>query len=258
MEYGWIDTHCHITDSIFESELDDLMARCKENQVVRLLNVATDISQAIKSREYAQKYSNIDLAVGFHPEDADKITDKEYADLESELQSGKYIALGEIGLDYYWHNDNKDQQKELFIRQIELANKYNLPVLIHTRDAMQDTFDILKEHRVTRGGILHCYGGSLEMAKEYIKLGYMIAFGGVVTFKNSVTPKEVSKALPLEVLLTETDCPYMTPVPYRGKRNEPMYVRYTGEYIAQLKEITNEKLQKAVIENYQRLFGVTW
>lgn len=252
MEIGWLDSHCHLLDESYLSEIEEVLSRAKENDVFYFLCVATNYKEALKAIELKDKY-NIDIAFGYHPEDANSITDEDLDKLDNLLSTGKFIAVGEIGLDYHWVNDNKDKQKDLFIKQIDLANKYNLPILIHSRDAHQDTFDICKNHKVKRNGLMHCYSGSYEMAKEYIKLGYYLAFGGAVTFKNSLTSKEVATNIPLDRLLIETDCPYMTPVPFRGQRNEPMYVKYTGEEISRLRNIPIDVLQKAICENYKRL-----
>ncbi len=251
---GWLDSHCHILSEEFDNELDELLKRADENDVKRFLVVCCSKQEAKQASKLVDLYPQLDIATGFHPEDTDKITKEDFVWLEEMLKSGKFTALGEIGLDYHWVSDNKEAQKDLFIRQIELANKYHLPVLIHTRDAMQDTFDILKTHRVEKAGIMHCYPGSYEMAKEYLKLGYYLSFAGPVTFKNAREPKEVAAKIPLDRILIETDCPYMTPVPFRGKRNEPMYVAYTGAEIARLRGIREEELKEAVSANYIRLF----
>ena len=162
------------------------------------------------------------------------------------------MAIGEIGLDYYWEKDNHKSQQELFIKQIELAEKLNKPIIVHSRDALQDTFDIMKNYKVK--GVLHSYSGSIEMAKEFTKLGYYISLAGPVTFKNAVKPKEVATLVDIDKLLIETDCPYLTPVPFRGKRNEPMYVKHTGKYIAQLRNMDEKDLQKQLCVNYDNLF----
>jgi TatD DNase family protein len=204
------------------------------------------------------EYGMFDVAYGFHPSDIDKISDSGFSILESFLKDNKLRAVGEIGLDYYWHKDNKEEQKNVFIRQIELANKYNVPIIVHMRDSASDTLDILRKHRPVKGGIMHCYSGSLEMAFEYIKCGMYISLGGPVTFKNAHTPKEVAKGIGIEWLLTETDCPYLTPHPFRGKRNEPAMVELIGLEISRLREIEPDLLMEKIAENYNRLFEIVW
>lgn len=255
MNTGYLDSHCHIADAAYENETEDVIQRAKDAGVDRFLIMCCTLEEAQKAVEIQKTHPEVDLAVGFHPENANEITEEDLQKLEEYLKTGKFAVLGEIGLDYYWVSDNKDKQKELFIRQIDLANQYGLPISIHMREATQDTYQILKEHPCKKVGIMHCYSSSYEMAVEFMKLGYYISLGGPVTFKNSVTPKEVAAKVPLDCLLTETDCPYMTPVPFRGKRNEPMYVTYTADKIAELREISSEELREAVMRNYNTLLS---
>ena len=252
MNIGWIDSHAHLCEETYEQEIKEIIERAKENHVYRMMVIACNLSQGQRALQLKREYDVFDIAVGFHPEDADNITDEDLYQLEQMLQSGEFNALGEIGLDYYWRKDNKEKQIELFIKQIQLAQKYDLPILIHSRDAMQETYDILKQY--PSYGIMHCFGGSVEMMREFVKLGYMISLAGPVTFKNAVVPKEVAKEVSLDHLLIETDCPYMTPHPYRGKRNEPMYVAYTGEMIASLKQMDTAEVQIQLQKNYNHLF----
>lgn len=201
-----------------------------------------------------QRYPWIDIAFGYHPEDAGKITEEDLQYMQEIIHDDRIIAIGEIGLDYYWDKTFIEQQKELFIRQIKMANELNKPILIHSRSAAQDTCDILGEH--AKGKVLmHCFGESMEMMNIYLKRGYYIAFGGVVTFKNSRVPKENAAAVPLDRLMLETDCPYMTPVPLRGKQNETAYVRYVGEYIAELRNMDEIQLQRQLMDNYRRFLN---
>ena len=252
MKTGWLDSHCHLVDKAYENEMDAVIQRALDAGVVRFLVMATNLEEGRKARELKKRYDCIDIAVGFHPEDANNITEEDLNELEALLATGEFDALGEIGLDYYWVSDNKDKQKWLLESQIDLANKYALPISIHSRDAIQDTYQILKNHPNRLGGVMHCYSSSVEMAREFIRIGYYISLGGPVTFKNAVTPKEVAAAVPLEFLLTETDSPYLTPAPFRGKRNEPMYVLYTAKAIAQIRQMEEEELKIAVRNNYER------
>ena len=258
MTYGWIDSHAHLMEEELYDDVEGILNRSKEVGLSRILTVCVNLEQVKKALILQEKYSMLDLAFGFHPEDVDMIDESKIDALEALLKSGKLVALGEIGLDYYWVKDNKEKQKKLFERQLELANQYQVPVLIHMREASQDTYDILKKHVIVRGGIMHCYSGSTELAKQFIALGFYISIAGTVTFKNANTVKEVVKKLPLESLLIETDAPFLTPVPFRGKKNEPAYVVYTGQEICLLKDLSEETLKEAITKNYQKLLQVNF
>lgn len=249
----WIDTHCHMNDEIYRSDLDAYMQRSLEYNVGKNMVICMNREDLEYTFEMQQKYPFIDIAYGYHPEDADKITEEDIEYMESIISDDRIIAVGEIGLDYYWDKTYKEEQKQLFIRQLEIANKVKKPVLIHSRSRAQDTYDILKQHARVHV-LMHCFGESPEMMKEYLKLGYYIAFGGVVTFKNARTPKENVINVPLDRLMLETDCPYMTPVPFRGKTNETAYVRYVGEFVARERNISENELQRQLMENYRRFF----
>ena len=249
----WIDTHCHMNDEIYRDTLDEYMQRSLSCNVRRNLVIAMNREDLEYTFEMKEKYPFIDIAFGYHPEDADKITPEDLDYMEEIINDPRIIAIGEIGLDYYWDKTYKQQQTELFIRQIEMANKVNKPVLIHSRSAAQDTYDILRQYARVKV-LMHCFGESHEMMQEYLKLGYYIAFGGVVTFKNARIPKENVCSVPLDRLMLETDCPYMTPVPFRGKTNETAYVRYVGEFVCRERGIAEEVLQQQLMDNYERFF----
>lgn len=254
MEIGWIDSHVHLMSDQLLIQIDDVIKRAKAHNVVRIMLIALSEEEFELGLRLIEKYDMLDLTVGFHPEDASKMTENNYQKLEEVVKSGKISAIGEIGLDYYWDKSYVEEQKVMFRRQIELSIKYNLPVVIHTRDAMQDTYDILNEYRGKVRGVMHCYSGSLEMAKAFIELGFLISFAGTLTFKNARMNVEVAEALPLDKILTETDGPFMSPEPFRGKINEPAYVKYTGEKLAEIKSIDNFTLQSQIIQNYKRVF----
>ncbi len=254
---GYIDSHAHINDASYLIEFEEMIRRAQKNNVTRILMIICDLEVAAQSLFTASKYECVDVAIGIHPESANETTEKDLGMLEQYLKHPKVIALGEIGLDYYWVNDNKDKQKELFIKQLKMADKYNLPVIIHCRDAYQDTQEILNQHHILKQGILHCYSGSVEMSKEFIKMGYYISLAGPVTFKNAKVPKEVAKEIPLDRLLIETDSPYLTPSPYRGKRNEPSYVKYVAEEIISLRNISEEEFVHQTEKNYNTLFNLS-
>lgn len=250
-QIGWLDSHCHIFSEEYQDCFEEILQRAKENQVVQMLGICCTIEECERALAMEQR-KEIDIAVGFHPSDIK--FECSWNRLEELIRNPRIVAVGEIGLDYYWDKDNKEQQKEAFIRQIKLANEVNKPIIVHSRDAMQDTIEILRNYPCPKKGIIHCYSGSVESAEILLKLGYMISFAGPVTFKKSVTPKEVAAMIPLDRILTETDCPYLTPEPYRGKRNEPGYVLYTAKKICELKNMDEETFQRACLTNYQRLF----
>ncbi|MDD6467679.1 MAG: TatD family hydrolase [Erysipelotrichaceae bacterium] len=251
----WIDSHAHMVDEVFQEHFDEYMQRAKEYGVGKTLCICLNLAELKRGFQLQQQYPQLDLAVGYYPSDIPHLTEEDWQGLEEAAQDERVIAIGEIGLDYYWDKSFIEQQKEGFIRQIELANRVNKPVLVHARDASLDTYDILKEHPVNAKGILHCYSGSKEMAKRFEQLGMYFSFAGPLTFKNSKVAKEVAKELPLNRMFVETDSPYLTPEPHRGKQNETAYVKYVGEYLAELKQLDKEIVQKQMIENYQTLFN---
>ncbi|NLW40507.1 MAG: TatD family hydrolase [Tissierellia bacterium] len=252
-----IDSHAHLDDRRFDRDRDRLIKSLKEFGVELVINPGADLSSSIKAVSLAEEYDNIYAAVGVHPDSAKEMDESTIGLLKSFTNREKVIAIGEIGLDYYYDNSPRDVQRKRFIEQLNLAKEVNLPVIIHSREANKDTFDILKEAQDgSLRGVMHCFSGSVEMAMEYIKLGFYISLAGPVTFKNARVPKEVAKAVPLDKLMIETDAPYLTPEPYRGKRNEPIYVRYVAGTIAELKGLTFEEVAKQTAENTKRLFNI--
>lgn len=252
-----IDSHAHLDDPRFDNDRDKLINSLKDNGVEIVINIGADLQTSISSVSLAEKYDNIYAAIGVHPHSAKEVDNSTIEVLRTFAKRDKVVAIGEIGLDYYYDNSPRDIQRKWFIEQLNLAKELNLPVVIHTRDAAQETFDILKEAQDgSLRGVLHCYSGSVEMAMEYIKMGFYISLGGPVTFKNAKVSKEVAKNIPLDKLLIETDCPYLTPEPYRGKRNEPVYVRYVAGTIAELRGITYEELERTTNRNTKDLFKI--
>ena len=252
-----IDSHAHLDDRRFDRDRDRLIESLKENGIDLVINPGADLQTSIKAVALAEKYENIYAAVGVHPHSAKEMDDSTVNVLKSFTNREKVIAIGEIGLDYYYDNSPRDIQRKRFIEQLNLAKEVDLPVIIHSRSAAGETFEILKEAQDGNlEGVLHCYSGSVEMAREYIKLGFYISIAGPVTFKNARVLKEVAKEVPLDKLLIETDAPYLTPEPYRGKRNEPIYVRYVAGTIAEIKGITFEEVAKATSENTKKLFRI--
>ena len=223
-----IDTHCHLGYDEYEN-LEEIV---NSKDCIMIISGCDDKTNK-EVLEFVNKYDNIYGTLGIHPENIDDITETSFKFIEENLNNPKIVAIGEIGLDYYWVNDNKEKQKEIFEYQLKLATKYNKPVVIHSREAIQDTYDILKKYNLK--GSIHCFSSSLEMAKEFIKLGYKIGVGGTLTFKNSKKLQEIVKELNLKDLLLETDSPYLSPEPFRGKINKPSNVYYVSLKIAELK-----------------------
>lgn len=248
-----IDSHCHINDKRFKDDFDDLIKRM-ENDLEMAVNIGYDLESSRKSVEFADKYGFIYATVGFHPCDIKKYSEEAEVELENLLKNPKVLAVGEIGLDYHWMEDPKELQKEIFQKQLNLARRVKKPVVIHTREAIHDTIEILNENRDIFG-IMHCYPGSFESAKLLMDRFYF-GVGGVVTFKNAKSIKETVKELPIERIVLETDAPYLTPSPYRGKRNEPSYVEYVAREVAKIKEMEYEDVVRITNENVKRAYGV--
>ncbi|MFA6611096.1 MAG: TatD family hydrolase [Bacilli bacterium] len=247
-----IDTHMHIFDDRYQGIIDEVVAEAKANNVGLMIAVGYDYESSLKAIELAHKYDCIYASVGLHPSEVVKEKDKSLEWLVSLLHENKVIAIGEIGLDYYWDQSFKELQKELFAKQIGLAKANNLPIIVHNREATQDCFTILKQNLVP--GVMHCYSSSVEMAHEFTKLGYYLGIGGVVTFKNSKEIKKVVKDIDIQYLLSETDSPYLAPMPYRGKMNRPAYTKYVVEEIAKIKETDLAMVEEALASNAQSLF----
>jgi TatD DNase family protein len=251
------DTHAHLNADQFEEDVADVIRRAQAEGVSNIVVVGFDEKTIKGALKLAEEYDFIYAAVGWHPVDAIDMKDEHIIWLEELASHPKVVALGEMGLDYYWDKSPKDIQKEVFRRQIQLAKKVKLPIIIHNRDAHEDIVKILKEENASEiGGIMHCFGGSYEIAKQCIEMNFYISFGGPVTFKNAKRPKEVVKDLPLDRLLIETDCPYLAPHPYRGKRNEPSYVKLVAETIAEIKEMTYEEVVQITNQNAKKLFAI--
>lgn len=253
-----IDSHAHLDDKRFNRDRDRLIRTLHENGVEAVLNPGADLKSSQKAVEMAERYSIIYAAVGCHPHDTKYMTD-ETMDIFRELakKTDKVIAIGEIGLDYYRDNSERSVQRKWFREQIRLAKELDLPYIVHDRDAHEDLLKIMKEeHYDGTRGILHCFSGSVEMAKEFINLGFYISLAGPVTYRNARVPKLVAKAVPFDKLLIETDAPYLTPEPFRGKRNEPKYVRYVAEEIAEIRNVSVDEVAEQTSKNFKRLFNL--
>ena len=244
-----IDTHAHILSEYYD--IEKLISELKDSGVKKVINNSTSNEDTLEILELSKKYPDFLLpAIGIHPENANSY---DLVELERLIKNNKIYAIGEIGLDYYWNKDNKEEQKELMIKQINLANKYSLPVIVHTRDSIQDCLDIIKSHKSR--GVIHCFSGSYEMAKEFIKYGYKLGIGGVVTFKNSKLGEVIDK-VDLKDIVLETDSPYLTPEPFRGKQNKPSNVFYVAKKIAEIKNIKVEEVIEITAKNASIIFDI--
>ncbi len=249
----FIDTHMHIGDD-FGVQPDLYVKNASYAQVEVLIASFCEKDDIMLSTKFVEKYKNLYACIGYHPEVSNKIVEKDYEILEEMVKNNpKIVAIGEIGLDYYWNKDNKDKQREVFCKQLEIAEKLKLPVVIHSRDSINETYEILKKYKVS--GVIHCFSGSLEMAKKFISLGFLLGIGGVVTFKNSKL-FEVIEKLELTNIVLETDSPYLTPEPNRGKTNESSNIFYIAQKIAEIKNISLENVAKITTENAIRTFDL--
>ena len=258
----FIDSHCHIDGPEYDADRDEVIARAREAGVTTMLNVGTgDPHSGVFERSVAlaEQHPEIYCAIGVHPHDAklfDEPAQQRLIDLAK--QSSRVVAWGEIGLDYHYDHSPREVQRDVFRRQLGIARELKLPVVIHSRAADEDTIEILREELsdYNRAGVLHCFGGSLEMAEQAIELGFFISFAGNLTFKKAEDLRAIARQLPIDRLLVETDCPYLTPVPFRGKRNEPARVVETGKFLAELRGVALEEVGRITSENFARLFGV--
>ena len=246
-----IDTHSHIYYDKYSHDFDDVIDRAVNSGVEKIICIGTDLESSIQSLEISNKYKNIYCTIGYHPHES-SLTKKNYLNkLEEISREDKVVAIGEIGLDYYYNNSDPEIQKKRFIEQVELANSLNLPVVIHNRDSDDDLYDILKKHLPK--GVIHCFSSNLNYANKIIELGILLSFTGIITFKNS-TLDNVIKEIPLSKIMVETDSPYLTPIPFRGKRNEPSHVKLVAEKIAQIKNISLEEVAYQTTKNALNLF----
>lgn len=250
------DTHAHYDDEQFDVDRWELLASMPEHGVGTIVNVSATYESCRRVVELAQEYPFVYAAVGVHPDEVGSLNEERFAAMKELFQRDKVAAVGEIGLDYYWDNESHDIQKQWFIRQLDLARELKLPVLIHSREAAADTMEIIKTHGQGLKGVIHCYSYSKEQAKEYVKMGYYIGVGGVVTFKNARKLKETVAELPLDSILLETDCPYLAPVPYRGKRNHSMYIQYVAEEIARIKGVSYEEVVDRTEQNARQMYVI--
>ena len=248
------DTHVHLNSKLYEEDLHEVIERAVEAGVTKMAVIGFDIPSSQRAIELAQQYEFIYAVVGIHPSDAKTVTDVTWPELIEMLKHPKVVALGEIGFDYYHDTSFNDIQRDVFMKQLEIAKKIDIPIVIHMRDSVQDTYEVLRDYAKGLSGVCHCYSGDIEMLSKFLELGFYIGLDGPVTFKNAHSVHEIAKAVPLERLVIETDGPYLTPAPYRGKRNEPVYITYIAETIAQLKGVSYEEVCRVTTENALRLY----
>jgi len=252
-----IDTHAHLDGERYEQDREAVIKRALQGGVKYIVNVGADLSSSYRSVELARLYPEIYATVGIHPHDAAELNEDVLEKIKKLSRERKVRAVGEIGLDYHYDNSPRKVQQEAFRKQLKLARELGLPVVIHSREADEDTLKIIREARIEEtGGVMHCFGSTLEMAQYYLDLNLYLAFGGVITFKNADELRGVVTEVPLDRMLLETDCPYLTPVPHRGKRNEPLYIKYVAEKIAEIRGLSVEDIAGITGRNAIRFYGL--
>lgn len=251
------ETHAHYDDKAFDEDREKLLEIMHAHGIGKIINVGASLQGVRDTVALSEKYPFVYGAVGIHPDDVGNLTEEDMKELRSYCDRDKVIAIGEIGLDYYWNKENHEIQKKWFVRQMDLAKETGLPIIVHSRDAAKDTLDIMKAERADHlRGVIHCYSYSKEHAREYMNMGYYLGVGGVVTFKNGKRLKEVVEYAPLDYLLLETDSPYLAPEPYRGKRNCSVYLTYVAQTIAQIKGVSYETVVETTRKNAEKLFKI--
>lgn len=251
------ESHAHYDDKAFDEDRESLLSVMRENGIAYIVNVGASLESTKTTIALTRKYPFIYGAAGVHPNETGALNEENFAWLEQQCRQPKVAAVGEIGLDYYWDKPSHETQKKWFERQLDLARDVQKPVIIHSRDAAKDTYDIMTAKNASEiGGVIHCYSYSADMALDYVKMGFYIGIGGVVTFKNARKMKEVAEAVPLERILLETDSPYLAPAPYRGKRNSSLYLPLIAKELSQIKGIDYEQVVRQTCENAKRLFGI--
>lgn len=250
------DSHAHYNDEKFEQDREELLKEIYNSGITKLVNAGYSLESSKSAIEIANSHEFIYATVGISPNDIEEFKREDLQEIIKLAQNKKVVAIGEIGLDYYWNKENKDLQKEVFVSQIEIANKLNLPIVIHTREAIYDTLEILKNNNCNKKGIFHCCPFNVDLVREGLKLGFYISFAGPATFKNSKNANEIINMVPQNKMLIETDSPYLSPEPLRGRRNDSRNVKYIAQKIAQVKQITEEEVAKATYENAKKIFEI--
>lgn len=257
MQKVFFDSHAHVDDERFDDDRDEVIKRALDGGLAGFLNAGADMESSARAIAIAEQYAGVFAAVGIHPHDAKGATEEAYVQLANWASHEKVVAIGEIGLDYHYNLSPKDVQQEVFIRQLDIARQTGLPFIIHDREAHGDCLTIIKREAKGLAGVFHCFSGSLEMAREVLALGLYVSFAGPLTFSNSQKLKEIAATVPLEKVLIETDSPYLTPHPHRGRRNEPLHVKLVGEELARLRGLAPEEIGRITTENAKRLFRLS-
>ena len=251
------DSHAHYDDEAFDEDRDELLEFLEKSGIRKVVNVGASMNTSMASVELAKKYDYIYASIGVHPSETEELTEEKIDELKEYSKLDKVVAIGEIGLDYYYPTPDRDLQKKWFYRQLDLAVETKLPIIIHSRDAAKETMDILKEYQgKISHGVIHCYSYGVEMAKEFVNMGYYIGIGGVLTFNNAKKLKEVAKEIPIDKIVIETDCPYLSPVPNRGKRNSSLNLEYVVKELALIKGISEEEVKEITYNNAKKLYGL--
>ena len=251
------DTHAHYDDEAFDEDRDVLLSGMKDAGVEYIVNIGASMASSKRSIALAEKYPFMYAAVGVHPDEVGELDEEKFLTLKEWAKHEKVKAIGEIGLDYYWDKEGHDLQKHWFLRQMELAHEMKLPMIVHSREAAKDTLDmVIAAKPLELSGVIHCYSYSVEQAREYLNMGYYIGIGGVLTFKNGKKLKEVAEYAPLSQIVLETDCPYLAPVPYRGKRNDSSKLSYVAEELAAIKKVSVEEVIRITTENGRKLYHI--
>lgn len=252
----YIDTHCHLDDEKLKNDIEAVVNTYTAAGVSRVINVGCDLTSSFLVKDQSEKYESVYFAAGFHPMDVERMDEEGIAGICKLLAHEKCVAVGEIGLDYYWRKDDKERQKECFIKQLEIAEEYKLPINVHVRDAMGDALEILKQNKskLVYGGVMHCFSGSKETAAELLKLGMYISFGGTLTFKKARNAVEVAASVPEDMILTETDSPYLAPEPVRGTVNSPKNIPHVAAKLAEIRRVDKEELAARIMKNAKTLF----
>lgn len=252
-----VESHAHYDDERFDEDRDSLLTSLKENGIEYVVNVSSNLDSAKKTLELMKQYPFVYGAIGFHPEETAQLDEEKFMWMKEVLNTPKAVAVGEIGLDYYWKEPEKEIQKKWFERQMELARETAHPMIIHSRDAAQDTMEMMKAAKAHEiGGVVHCFSYPVEIAREFMNMGFYLGIGGIVTFQNARKLKEVVEYAPLSSLLLETDCPYLAPVPNRGKRNSSLNLIYIAQEIANIKGIEYEEVINATADNAKKMYGI--
>lgn len=252
----FFDSHAHYNDEKFKEDRDELIKNIYSEGVTRIINAGYSLESSKKALEIAEKYDFMNVIVGISPNDIQEFKKEDLQEIEDLAKNKKVVAIGEIGLDYYWNKENKELQRDIFTSQIQIANKLELPIVIHTRETVYDTLDVLKNNNCNKKGVFHCCPLNVDLVREGLKLGFYISFAGPITFKNSKNADEIIKMVPIDKMLIETDCPYLSPEPLRGKRNDSRNVKYIAQKIADVKGITLEQVADATYNNAKTIFGI--